>query len=210
MSHPLRPLCTASVSQRPSSLCRLFCLAVTLLFGSGFSSGCGGSKADPPSTAVVHEDPAGEFEWGMTRLKRALRLFRPSGGDGLSVKRKVEHELIPPNDKNAHFTARVTVFSKASFLHAKRKPKENKKPDAAQNEKSAFEDPLAEKDDEFSKYIDIPGTGPQESIGRAIQIKPRQLDSKSVFDLAYVDGHWKLTKTPEKKYEQLWFDYAFE
>ncbi len=210
MSHPLLPICMISDRQRPYSFVRFFCLAAIMLPGLGFGIGCGGSSADQSSSSVVQDDAVGDFEWGMKRLKRALRNFRPSGDGGFFVTdRNVEDELIPPNEKTPYYTARVTVTSKGSFMHAKRGPKKEK-PEAEQDEESKIEDPLAEKDDDLSKYLDIPGTGSRSSSGGAVSVGPRELDIKSVFELAYIEGHWKLTKTPEKKYQQLWFEYAFD
>jgi len=194
-----------SDSLQPRPLARFFCLAAILVLSIGFSCGC----ADQPSVAVVQEDPAGEFEWGMTRLQRALRLFRPSGVDGLNVtERKVEYELIPPDDQNSNYTARVTIVSETSFLHGKRLLQKEEK--SAAQAALEFEDPLAEETDEYRKLIELPGTGPQAPAVAPTRIEPRSLDSKTVFELAYVQGHWKLTQTPEKKHEQLWFEYAFD
>jgi len=172
----------------------------------GFNSGCGESNT-APQPAVIVEDPVGEFEWGMTRLERALRLFRPSAVGGLSIsEREMTHELIPPNDKNSNYTALVTIVSKASFLHGKRLKKKKETSEASKNE-SKIDDPLSEQDD-YSKFIDIPGTG-----SRPVdtpKLETRSLDSTTVFELAYLEGHWKLTKQPEKKHEQIWFEYAFD
>jgi len=170
--------------------------------------GCGGTNSNQQQDGVIQEDPEGEFEWGMTRLKRALRLFRPSSSDGLVTKRDVEYELIPPNNKNSNYAARVTVVSETSFLHGKRKIKKEKKAETIKEEPK-LDDPLANKED-FAEYLDIPGTGSRSPIISTPPIDTRSLDSRSIFEMVYAEGKWKLTQQPKLKHEQLWFEYAFE
>ncbi len=181
------------------------CLCLAAIFAG--TIGCG-SGSDKPPTNVVQEDPVGEFEWGMTRLKRALRISRPNGSDGVSISaRKVVYKLNPPDDKTPHYTASITITSEASFLHAQRKVKEKEK--AKAEKESDISDPLADKDD-YTKFVDIPGAGPQ-APGVAIPIlESPTIENKSIFEMAYLNGHWMLTQTPEEKHEQLWFEYAFE
>ena len=178
-----------------------YCLAAILTLALGCES-----HTKQPSAAVVQEAPVKKFEWGMTLLKRVLRKSRPNGAEGLSVTgREVEYELIPPNDKNPNYTAVVTVVSKTSFLHGK--PTQKKKRESKAAKESEILDPLAEKDD-YTKFIDIAGTGP--GTKPLSRIETRSLHSKSVFEMTYTNGRWKLNKQPEKKYEQLWFEYAFD
>jgi hypothetical protein len=172
------------------------------------AAGCG-SGSDKQTANVVQEDPVGEFERGMTRLKHALRISRPNGSDGVSISaRKVTYQLNPPDDKTPHYTASITISSEASFLHAQRKAKEKEK--APAEKESEIDDPLADKDDDYTKYIDIPGAGPQAPAVPTPILESPTIENKSVFKMAYLNGHWMLTQTPEKKHEQLWFEYAFE
>ena len=171
--------------------------------------GCGG-ESDQSSVAVALEDPVGEFEWGMTRLERALRIFRPSSGGGLNVTgREVVHELIPPSDNQPNYTALVTVTTKSSYLHAKRSIKKDMKSGATQKE-TEMDDLLADNTGELSKFIDVPGAGPQVASVPATKIEPRRLESQVVFEMVYLQGHWKLAAKPEEKHAQLWFEYAFD
>ncbi len=189
---------------RPSLFVDSFCLVMAMLLAIG----CGGTNSNQQQEEVTQEDPEGEFEWGMTRLKRALRLSRPGISDGLVTKRDVEYELIPPSGKNSNYSARVTVVSATSFLHGKRKIKKKEKEETAKEEPK-LDDPLANKED-FAEYLDIPGTGSRTPAVATAPIDTRSLDSKSVFEMVYTEGKWKLTQQPKLKHEQLWFEYAFE
>ena len=103
--------------------------------------GCEKPSVNEKPSATSLEDPVEEFEWGMRRLKRALRLFRPSAAEGLATKRNVEYELIPPEGKQSNYTARVTVTSATSYLHGKRIKLDKK---SATAEKSKAKDPNAD------------------------------------------------------------------
>ena len=178
----------------------LLCLAAIQIFVPG----CDSSAKQP--SVVVKEAPIEEFEWGMTLLKRILRLSRPKGVEGINVtNREIQHELFPPSDKNPNYTAVVTVVSKTNFLPGKFAREKQETPEAAKE--FTIDDPLAEKDD-YSEYIKIAGTGP--GTKPRARIETRSLDNKSVFEMTYLDGHWKLDKQPAKKHEQLWFEYAFD
>ena len=171
------------------------------------TSGCG-SPAPSEQQAETKTDPEGEFEWGMRRLDRALRVFKPSGVNGMSVTRELNHKLFPPGDQNPNYTAHVTVSSKTLFLHAKRIRKANENPSANQQEKSEIEDPYAEKLT-VPDLVDIPGTGSQAPVAAPTRIEPRTIESETLFELVYSEGRWKLSNQPELEHEQLWFEYAF-
>ena len=168
--------------------------------------GCGDTSASSRAEQAA-DDPVAKFEWGMQRLERAVLDFRPTVSDGVSItERKVSHELFPPGTKADHYTAVVTVTTEAEFLHDIRKKDDKEEKAEEKKEELEIDDPLEDKD---AKLIDIPGAGP-EVPAAAAQIEPRSLDSETVFELAFLDGAWKLTSEPEEKYEQLWFEYAFE
>jgi len=173
------------------------------------STGCEETKT-AAEIAKDRADPEGEFEWGMERLKRALRDFSPSGADGVKVTdRKVEHKFFPPDKEHPNYRARVTITTETAFLHDKRGPKEAEA-EPKEDEEPKIDDPLNDPEDEYSKVLDGAGTGPAGGNKPAVAIEPRILESETVFELAYLDGKWKLTKQPEKKHEQLWFEYAFD
>ncbi len=181
----------------------LYCVAILLL-----ASGCGES-ADSESSSVLQADPIREFEWGMTRLKRTVRISRPSGADGiLVVDRKLKHKVFPPNDAQPNYTARVTIATETVLLQGRRKGKEKKI--AAPTKESTIKDPLADQFEEHRKFIDIPGSGPQASTVASPILETRSIESKSVFELEYIEKHWQLTEVPKVEYEKLWFEYAFD
>ncbi len=179
------------------------------LLGVSLLLGCGGSGDEAPASTVVQEDPKGEFEWGMKRLDRALKLFRPGGSEGLRVTdRKLDYQVFPPDANHDHYTARVTVMTEAAFLHGKRKLDEEAVA-AKPEEGPKIDDPLDDKTDELNKLVDLPGAGPQAPASAPARIETRSLENTSVFELAYLDSRWQLTEKPELKHEESWFDYAF-
>lgn len=193
-----------------AALCRLS-PAMLLLLGCLLAAGCGDSKASKQQTAVAQEDPQGEFEWGVTRLKRALRLFRPSSVDGLNIiEQKVDPKFFAPSDANSQYSAQITITTKTAFLHGKRPTKKSNKKDDPSDDSSGIDDPLAEQFEDEGKLLDLPGIGPQAPVTISPRVETRSLENETVFDMVYVDGYWKLTKQPELKHEQLWFEYAFE
>jgi len=207
MPQPSNPTDLASVARRRSSL-GFFFLGLPLM--ALLALGCGSPTTSEQQANVVKEDPEGEFQWGIHRLERALRVFRPSSADGLNVTdRNLDHELFPPSDANATYTARVTITTEASFLHAKRQLRKGERPSSTDRKGLEIEDPLAEKS-EVTEFIDIPGTGTNIPAVAAVRIKPRTIENKTVFDLVYRKGRWKLKEQPELDHEQMWFEYAFD
>lgn len=190
------------------------CLAIAAL---AFVPGCDevSNSAQPASqqSAQAGPDPVGDFEWGIERLERALRVFRPRGGDGVAVtERKVEHELFPPHDTVDHYTARIVVTSETAFIHGQR-AMEEKLQSQEKQEQSLQEDVealLDRKDDESAKMIDLKNVGPQAPDAPAADVDTRSVDNRTVFELAFLDGRWKLTNEPKFEYEKEWFKYAFE
>ncbi|MGI9430107.1 MAG: hypothetical protein ACR2NM_15715 [Bythopirellula sp.] len=204
---PLSSSLTRMATSRRHSLMRVgyLSLATTLVLGLG----CGDSQTEPLQTTGVQADPGGEFEWAMTRLERALRLFRPNSAEGLVTKRDLKYEWFPPTDATPNFTARVTVVSETSFLHGRRERVE-KEEKPSEKKAAKLDDPLAPKEDGYAEFVDIPGVGPGAPSAPPTRISTRSLDEESVFEMAYVDGKWELTEQPKLKHEQLWFEYAFQ
>lgn len=195
----------ASAKPRKASL-HAFCLAFAI---TSFLAGCGVSSEKQQQAADAKQTPQAEFEWGMERLDRALQMSKPSSADGLFTKRKMTHELFPPDENNESFTAKVTITTESSFIHGKRKvTKADNSKTASDGEPEIF-DPLADKSEELNKVVDIPGVGADAQRGATATVETRSLDKEAVFDMAYLDDKWKLISEPEHKYEQLWFEYAF-
>jgi len=187
-------------------------LATSMLSALGlmFAVGCGGTVANPKQAAPISEAPLKEFEWGMKRLERALQLYRPGGSKGLNITdRKLDSQLFPPNDENPTYRARVTITTEIAFMHGRRKSTKEGESNEAPDESPEIDDPFAEKSDDWDQLIDSPGTGPRASAAAA-RIETRSLENETIFDMAYVEGHWRLVRQPELKHEQLWFKYAFE
>jgi len=203
MPHLLSPNYITIRRQQTCALVGLFGIAMTTMF----TSGCGGSSADQrPKVA----DPVADFEWGMERLERALRLFRPGSADGLSVtQRKLDYELFPPDGTHPSYTARVTIVTQVAYLHGKLLANKEEKP-KIQEEKQEIDDPLEDKTDEIHRLLEFPEAGPRAPAAAAPRVETRSTDSIASFELAYAEGHWRLTQAPEKKHEASWFEYAFQ
>lgn len=187
----------------------LFSLTFLLLF----TLGCG---EKPKSQSVVNEeDPEGDFDWVMKRLARRLR---PISGGGLNMTdRKITHKLSPPDEKNPHYTATVTVLTKISFLHSKRQTKKAEEKELAEKKTQAeLFDPLAndprtrKEGSERHGLVDIPGTGSRVTGASAASTSMQNLEEESIFHLEYIQGHWQLTEQPEKESQQEWFEYALQ
>ncbi len=171
-----------------------------------FALGCGGSNATPEPTVA---GPVAKFKFGLERLERALR-FQPSSANGIQVtKRNLDHEIFPPDDAHANYRARVTIVMESVYLHGKRSAKEDEESEEKAKE-SEIDDPLADKSVELTKLLEFPRAGPRVPAAVSPKIETRSIKNESVFELAYVEEHWQLTTKPEKKSEQLWFEYAFD
>lgn len=172
--------------------------------------GCGESSSkSPKQQAAAETDPNAEFEWGMQRLDRALRLSRPSTSDGLFTERKMSYEVFKPSGDTDHHTAKVTITTESEFIHGKRKVDKKEASKTDQKNELNYEDPREDKSGEVQELVDFPGVGPKAPKASAPSIEPRSLENQVVFDLAYLDEQWQLQTEPEHTYEQLWFEYAF-
>ena len=182
-------------------------LLVLILILSG-NSGCNKEPQTQLKTTQAKHLPVKQFEWGMERLQRALDFSKPSLADGLYTDRKMAYELIEPTaGSDDRYTAKVTVTSTTEFIHEKRKTsdkdqKEIKNKDQAEKLKLGNVDPL-------EQVLELPGAGPQVSTVPPPKVEPRSIDNQIVFDLAYMDGKWKLQTEPDHEYQKMWFKYAF-
>jgi len=178
----------------------------------GFATvGCNESSEPTPATSTVaKQDPAAEFEWGVTRLRRALRLFRPSSSNGINItEQTVDTKLTSPDETTPNYTAAITVTTETSFLHGRRSAPTAAAKKGSAEELSALEDPIAD-DFDSADLLAQSGIGAKGPSGITPRLETRNFENKTVFDMIYVSGKWQLTKQPELKHEQLWFEYAFE
>ncbi len=174
--------------------------------------GCAGSATSTSNAPVAAEQksPDAEFEWGMKRLERALRLSRPSTSDGMYTERSMDYELIAPNGETDYYTAKVTITTQTEFIHGKRES--NKKTDekkAESQQEPGYEDLLADDSEKVDTAAGVPEAGPEAPKAFAAAVEPRSIANESEFELAYLEEKWQLQTKPEHKYEQLWFEYAF-
>jgi hypothetical protein len=192
---------------------RVYCLIAVVML----SHGCSQSQPASPSTATSGNSPAGQFEWVMQRLERAVLDFRPSQRSGLMISTpKITHELFPPDATRTHYEARVTIESEAAYVHDRsllasgleKKRQERLEREKAQRkfeQQSEIEDPLAE---QFMEQMEEIAAEPRiPRIPEAV-IETQQASDRKAYELAYLKGRWELQTEPETDHERLWFEYA--
>jgi len=186
------------------------------------SLGCEKSRPDFPTQRIDTDTPAGQFDWAMQKLERAVLEFQPSGRDGLRVgKRKVSYKLFPPDAARKHHTARVTIESETIYVHDQplQSLKEEKERERRERAREDFEqqaglnDPLDESADDpltqkfLSQMEDIAAKS-RVPRGPEATIETPQMSDRKVYELAFLEGRWQLLTEPETDYERLWFEYA--
>jgi hypothetical protein len=183
-----------------------------------FSHGCSRSQ---PATSLG-STPAGQFEWVMQRLERAVLDFRPSQRSGLWIGTPIiTHELFPPDATEPRYKARVTIESKVAYVHDQpllASDQEKKRQEFLEHEKnqreieqqSEVEDPLIEEfmDQMEELAAEPPTTLPPTTLMPEVLIKNPQASDRKVYDLVYLKGRWELPAEPETDHERLWFEYA--
>jgi hypothetical protein len=198
---------------------RLICLMLAMLLPLG----CGDSRTNLPTERIDTSTPAGQFEWAMQKLKRAVIEFQPSRQDGLQVgKRKVSYELFPPDDVKKDLTARVTIESETVYVHDE--PLEEAEEIEERRRKRAREDfrQQVQPDDPFheenldplqqkflSQMEDLAAKRRTPTVPTPVLDHP-EMSVRKVYDLAYLDGSWQLQTKPETDHERLWFEYALK
>lgn len=180
-----------------------------------FAGGCEPEMPQPPLTES--KNPAEKsFNWAMERLEHALEKFRSASSLGLSVKRDLDYQLIPPKDDSANYTARVTISVKAVYRpeappsqreraesEAKKDPKELKldNPYRIPGEAKEIEGiPIPEIPPAEVAKIDVPDP----------RLPTQKIEEKKDYLLEYIGDAWKLTTTEIEQHERMWFDYALE
>jgi hypothetical protein len=200
---------------------RLYCIPVAVLL----SLGCGESRPVVSPAPIQRNSPAGQFDWVMLRLERAVLNFQPSPQVGLLIgKRKVSYELFPPDATRSHHAARVTIESEMVYIldqPNRASDKEKKRQERLKRRRTqqklgrqtelndplgeSYDDPLANKFMDQMEEIAADHHGP--IMPDAIIDNP-QSSNRTVYDLAFLDERWQLQTKPETVHEQLWFDYA--
>ncbi len=200
---------------------KLYCLTVAVML----SLGCEESRPAVPFASAQKDSPAGQFDYVMLRLKRAVLDFLPSRRAGLHVgKREVSYELFPPDATRSHYTARVTIESETVYVHNQpfqRVDKEKERQEKLERSKaqrkieqqSEFDDPLGESyndplAEKFLEQMEEIGAGPRVPLVPEATIDNPQTSDRKTYDLAYLGGRWQLQTEPETDHERLWFDYA--
>jgi len=196
---------------------RLLCLVLLV----ALPLGCDDSGTHLPHERVDTSTPAGQFEWAMQKLQRAVLEFHPSRQDGLKIgKRNVSYKLFPPDDKKNHYTARVTIESEILYVHdnpldAMKEAEEERRKQAQESFRqqtqpddpldAANEDPLQQKF--LSQMEGLAGKAKVKSTPPPVMDYP-EVSERKVYDLAYLDGRWQLQTEVETDHERLWFEYA--
>jgi hypothetical protein len=186
-----------------------------LMLALGFCMGCGPEMPTPPPK-VFGSSAEEDFDWAMTRMKHAFKMFRPSSSDGLSMKRELDYELIPPSKEQAKYTARVTIATRAVF-RADLPSAEAKKRRAEANkeEKVKLDNPFKIPNETGAEegVIPVPEVPLAELNDPEIaepQIPTQQLKEKKDFFLEYASDRWELTTPELEENERMLFDYALQ
>ena len=199
---------------------RLCCLMLAAVL----SLGCEESRPILPVARIDTSTPAGEFEWVMQKLERAVIEFQPSRRDGLRVgKRNVSYEVFPPDAEKEHYTARVVIESETMYVLEKpldsvEEEREQRRREQARNnfeQQVNPDDPLdqAEFDPLQQKFLSQMEDIAAESRvphGPEPTLETPQMIHRKVYELAYLDGQWQLLTETETDYERLWFAYALD
>lgn len=199
-----------------SETCAACVLGTILIPVIALCLGCGPEMPAPPPK-VFGSSAEEDFDWAMERMKHAMEMFRPSSSLGLSVKRELDYELIPPSEKQPKFTARVTISTRTVFradtpnTEVLRRRAEAKKEAAKINLDSPFKIPGEE--DIGDDAIPVPDVPLAELDNPDIadpRIPTQKLEEKQDYLLEYVDGQWQLKTEELEENEQMWFDYALQ
>ena len=201
------------------SVVKFLCLAFFVVL----SFGCGESRRTIPTMQIRTDTPEGKFDWVMQRLERAVLDFSPVQRAGLHFgRRNVTHQLFPPTEERAHYTAVVKIQSEAAYVHDKPlevvdKEKERQKRRQAMrrfNQQAGIDDPddgtfdpLANK---FTSQIEDLAAETEPLRVRKTEIETPRVEDIKEYELAYLDERWQLQTEVETDYERLWFEYALQ
>lgn len=159
--------------------------------------------AVPPAPPI--STPQSKLEWAMERLERALEEFQPPQSVGLRMKRSMAYEFIPVDPAHPHPTALVTIESKTMYLPDEPVQQEDKQ---EEEEEPAFEpiiDP--EEEDNGLPPLRVPKVRVQEPLTAAPSPSP-SIESRTTYELNFIDDRWQLQSEVESESERNWFEYA--
>jgi len=194
-----------------------YLLLVLLIAGIG----CGKTDARRPRMTITDETPESRLDWVMERLNRVAHRSSQSEG-GLRIRQTITHQLFPPTESVAHYTAQITIESTTFFLPVRPKsPEATEKPGIFGSKQKILKrnplvfDPAAPPRNEplvdpMAEFRDLAGTINDKPLTVDARVPPRKQSEKKVYPLAYRDDYWQLTEQPESEYEQLLFEYALE
>lgn len=182
----------------------------------GFCIGCEPEMPVPPPK-VFGSSAEEDFDWAMVRMKHAIEMFRPSSSDGLSMKRELDYELVPPSKEQAKYTARVTIATRTVFraepLSSETKKRREEAKKEAANIKLDNPFKIAKEGEAEEDVIPVPEIPLAELNNPEIadpQIPTQQLKEKKDYFLEYVSDHWELTTPEIGESDQMLFDYALQ
>jgi hypothetical protein len=157
-----------------------------------------------------------DFNWAMERMEHAMELFRPSSSLGLSVKRELDYDLIPPSETEVKFTARVTISTRSVFradspsAQVQKRRAEAKKEAAKIKLDNPFNIPGEERSNDGIPMPEVPIAEFENPEIADPRIPTQQLKEKKDYFLEYSGGQWRLKTKDLEESEQMWFDYALE
>ncbi len=136
-----------------------------------------------PAAEKPRPKPEDRLEMVLQRLERALLDFRPSGADGLKTRSELSYEFVPASSESEDPRAVITILTDTLYRGGVGAP-----------------DPEPKKD----KEPDPDDAGPAGDI-RALPVTQKE---KTQHELVFRQGAWQLDSKPEKRYEEIWFEYA--
>lgn len=165
--------------------------------------GCDGSGTAETKKRTPAEIAKIDFDYTMERLQQALDTSGSAAHLNLRVKHELKYELVPPDTTRSNFTARVTIKSRSDYIP--------EKPYAPAEEKAKQENPseLIEDSLKSSDNLDFE-TRQQKPLVATPPAKLPSVEEVKEFEMAYLDGRWKLQTEPDSELEQMWFDYALQ
>jgi len=185
----------------------LLCILLPTLLGVG----CESSRSEVSDSKQSDDRAKADFDWAMERLRRAIETFTPSGNLGLSIKRELSYEFIPPNSSQSNYTARVVVDSKTAYKPKRFYSATDEEPASGpQAAGSAFAEELQAKraNDPTGLQGDFAVGLPRKAPIVDPLVSAPSIKERIVYELVYRDERWQLETQPESKHERLWFEYA--
>ena len=185
-----------------------------------FACGCSDKPKSPVALRVRTDTAEGQFKWIVQKLEHAVLDFSSTRRSGLTIyKRKVDSELIPPADGVDHYRGRITISYEAKYipeetpaLFDKEKQSEKRREEMKKMEQYAGlddedkpYDPLAQRFQSEMEDLAAKGGKP---LGQPNTVETPKLKNAKVYELAHLDGRWKLMTDLDSNSEKNWFAYA--